>query len=117
MSPPRNWERVILRGVGTLALLGLAFLAFRAIGWFGVGLLGLFVLFVAIRFELEGNRPIGPQMTPGLYATQFEKRGREHAADEASRRFELSGQLSSARLATVQGSLLALTGFGAFYLS
>lgn len=116
MPPPRSFERLALVVVCVLALLGLAWLALQAIGWFGVGLLGLFIAFVAIRFELEENRPVGHQMTPDLYASQFHKHGREHEAERAGFRTELIAQISAARLGLGLGLLLTAIGFGFFFI-
>jgi hypothetical protein len=116
MRPPKNRERLFTRAIASAGLIGLAVLAQQAIGWLGVGLLGLFTLFVAVRYELEGNLPVGPQMTPDLYASQFGKHGREHESERAGRRHESIGQLSAARLAAGLGTLLALIGFGFFLM-
>jgi uncharacterized RDD family membrane protein YckC len=116
MRPPRSRERLLVRTIACAGLIGLAWLAQQAIGWLGVGLLGLFTLFVAVRYELEGNLPVGHQMTPDLYASQFGKHGPEHAAERAGRRHEWAGQLSAARLAAGLGALLALIGFGFFFM-
>ncbi|WP_186417785.1 hypothetical protein [Bosea sp. CS1GBMeth4] len=115
MSPPRNRERLLVRVAACAALIGVAWLAFQAIGWLGVGLVGLFTLFVAVRYELEGDLPVGSQMTPDLYAGQFGKSDREHAAERAGRHHEWLGRLSAARLAAGLGALLALSGFGIFF--
>jgi uncharacterized RDD family membrane protein YckC len=116
MRPPRSRERLLIRAIACAGLIGLAWLAQQAIGWLGVGLLGLFTLFVAVRYELEGNLPVGPQMTPDLYASQFGKHGPEHAAERAGQRHEWAGQLSAARLAAGIGALLVLIGFGFFFM-
>lgn len=116
MRPPRSREGLLVRAIACTGLLGLAWLAQQAIGWLGVGLLGLFTLFVAVRYELEGNLPVGPQMTPDLYASQFHKHGREHEAERAGQRHEWTSQLSAARLAAGMGALLALIGFGFFFM-
>ncbi|MGX1789030.1 hypothetical protein ACWIGM_19955 [Bosea sp. NPDC055332] len=116
MRPPRSRESLFVRAFACAGLIGLAWLAQQALGWLGVGLLGLFTLFVAVRYELEGNLPVGPQMTPDLYASQFHKHGREHAAERAGQRHEWLGQLSAARLAAGMGVLLALLGFGFFLM-
>lgn len=63
MPPPRNRERMIM-----ITLIGLADFAWSAIGWFGVGMLGLLVLFLALRVEFEGDRPLGTQTKPELDA-------------------------------------------------
>ncbi|CAN7385944.1 hypothetical protein [Bosea sp. LjRoot237] len=116
MRPPRSRERLLVRAIACAGLLGLAWLAQQMIGWLGVGLTGLFTLFVAVRYELEGNLPVGPQMTPDLYASQFRKHGRERAAERAGQRHEWAGQLSAARLAAGMGGLLVLIGFGFFFM-
>lgn len=116
MRPPRSRERLVVRVIACIGPLGLAWLAQQTIGWLGVGLLGLFTLFVAVRYELEGNLPVGPQMTPDLYASQFGKHGPEHAAERAGQRHEWASQLSAARLAAGIGALLALIGFGFFFM-
>lgn len=116
MQPPRSRERLVIGAIACAGLLVFAWLAWQAIGWFGVGLLGLFTLFVAVRYELEGNLPVGPQMTPDLHASQFRKHGREHEAEQAGRRREWASQLSAARLASGMGALLAALGFGFFVM-
>ncbi len=116
MRPPRNAERVVIAALACAGLIGVAVIAQQAIGWLGVGLIGLFTLFVAVRYELEGNLPVGPQMTPDLYASQFGKYGREHDAERADRRHAWQRQLSAARLAAGMGTLLALVGFGFFLI-
>lgn len=55
-------------------------------------------------------------MTPDLYASQFRKHGPEHAAERAGQRHEWASRLSAARLAAGMGALLALLGFGFFFI-
>jgi len=116
MPPPRNREHDVLLAVSAACLLGLAWLAWSAIGWFGVGLLGLLMLFIAIRIEMEGNRPIGPQMTPDLYAGQYRSEAKHGRAERAARLSELGTVTSAARLAAIFGAALTVTGFGLFFL-
>jgi len=116
MPPPRNREHDILLAVSAACLLGLAWLAWSAIGWFGVGLLGLLMLFIAVRIELEGNRPIGPQMTPDLHASLYRSETEHGRAERANRLSELGTVTSAARLATFFGGALTVVGFGLFFL-
>lgn len=116
MPPPRNHERMVMAALAAIALVGLSYLAWRAIGWFGVGLLGLLVLFIAVRVELEGNRPVGPQMTPDLYAGQYRSEAGHAPAERAGRTSERLILASSARLAGLFGGALTLAGFGLFFL-
>ncbi len=116
MPPPRNRERMVMIMLAAIGLMGCAYLAWSAIGWFGVGILGLLVLFIAIRVELEDNRPVGHQMTPGLYAGQFHTESGQGHAERAGRSLERLALTSSARLAGLFGAVLAVTGFGLFFL-
>lgn len=115
LPPPRRAEGPVLSVICSALLLGLAYLAWQAAGWIGVGILGLFTLFVAVRIDLEGNRPIGPQMTPGLYASQFDGDARRDHAERAGRRSALATLTAPTRLATLLGAVLAIVGFGALF--
>jgi hypothetical protein len=106
MRPPRSRERLLIRVIACAGLVGLAWLAQQAIGWLGVGLIGLFTLFVAVRYEVEGNLPVGPQMTPDLYASSRTSRPAPRMGRPALRR-------PSRRW---PGRLLALIGFGFFFM-
>jgi hypothetical protein len=117
MPPPRNNERLVLVTLAGVALLGLACLAWRAVGWFGVGVLGLLVLFIAVRVELEGDRPIGPQMTPDLHASQYRSEMTAEGSARASRRSERLSVIGAAQYGRLFGAVLALAGFGLFLLS
>lgn len=99
MPPPRNHERMVMAALAVIALVGLAYLAWSAIGWFGAGLLGLLVLFIAVRVEFDGNRPVGPQMTPDLYAGQYRGEAGHAHSERSGRASERLTLASSARLA------------------
>lgn len=116
MPPPRNSERAVLLLICAIGLLGLSYLAWRAIGWFGVGLIGLLVLFLAVRVELEGDRPIGPPMTPDLHASVYRSEAEGGHAERASRKTERGTVTNTARLASLFGGALTVTGFGLFFL-
>ncbi len=116
MMPPRDRERDVWLAVGAAGLLGLAWLAGSAIGWFGVGLVGLFVLFIATRIDLEGNRPIGHPMATGLHAGQYRSEAEHSRAERAARLSERGAVVSAARLAAMFGGALTVAGFGLFFL-
>ncbi|KRE13897.1 hypothetical protein ASE63_17980 [Bosea sp. Root381] len=117
MPPPRRLERMVMAGLCLVGLSGLAWLAFGIVGWLGVGTLGLFVLFVAIRVDLEADRPVGPQMTPGLYASQYRDEAHANERDRAGRRFDVANLLSATRIALFAGVGLAAVGFGMLFLA
>lgn len=114
--PPRRREGPILAMICGAVLLGFAYLAWQAAGGLGVAILGLFTLFVAIRFDLEGNRPVGPQMTPDLYASQFHGEARAGHADKAASRSALAALAGPTRLVMLLGAVLVVVGFGALFL-
>lgn len=115
--PPRRPEGPLLAAACGAALIVLAYLAWQAAGGLGVGVLGLFTLFVAVRFDLEGNRPIGPQMTPDLYASQFRGEAQAGRADRAASRSALAVLAGPTRLAMLLGAALVVFGFGSLFLS
>lgn len=117
MPPPRRLERMVMAGLCLVGLVGLAWLAFGIVGWLGVGTLGLFVLFVAIRVDLEADRPVGPQMTPGLYASQYRNEAHANERDRAARRFDIATLLSATRIALGAGVGLVAVGFGMLFLA
>ncbi|MCO5092987.1 hypothetical protein [Bosea sp. (in: a-proteobacteria)] len=116
MPPPRNPERMVMIALAAIGLAGLSYLAWSAVGWFGVGLLGLLVSFLSVRIELEGNRPVGHQMTPDLYAGQYRSEAGQGHAERTGRVSERLSLANTARLAGLVGGVLALVGFGLFFL-
>ncbi|TCR66485.1 hypothetical protein [Bosea sp. BK604] len=115
--PPRSRESLVLAAICGAVLFGLACFAWQAAGGLGVAILGLFTLFVAVRFDLEGNRPVGPQMTPDLYASQFHAEGRAARAEKAASRAALVALARPTRLAMLLGAALVIIGFGALFLT
>lgn len=117
MRPPRRLEGSILAGLCLMALAGIAWLAFGIVGWLGVGILGLFVLFIAVRVDLENDRPVGPQMTPGLYASRYRDEALASAREKAARRFDVAALMSATRLAMLAGACITAIGFGMLFLT
>ncbi|AMJ60260.1 hypothetical protein AXW83_08085 [Bosea sp. PAMC 26642] len=85
------------------------------LGGLGVGLLGLLVLFVAVRVELEGDRPVGTQSTPEAYARHFQTEADQPHTARASRRAEVASFVSTARLFVIAGAVLTTTGFALLF--
>ncbi len=115
MPPPRNREKQVLIVLGAATLSGLAWLGWKWLGGFGVALLGLLVLFVAVRVELEGDRPVGTQTTPEAYARHFRNEADQSPTDRAGRRAEIASVVSTARLFVMAGAILATTGFALLF--
>jgi|GEM_PF-999772 len=115
MPPPRNREHMVMIVLAAIGLIGIAYFAWSAIGWLGVGLLGLLVLFVALRVELEGDRPVGHQTTPELYARHFQAERAQNPAERAGRQAEVAAFTAAARLFAIAGALLAIIGFALLF--
>ena len=98
MPPPRSRERMVMIVLAAIGLMGCAYFAWSAVGWLGIGLLGLLVLFIAIRVELEGDRPVGTQTTPELYANHFHAERAQNPAERPGRRAEVAAFTATARL-------------------
>lgn len=115
MPPPRNRERQVLIVLAIAGLVGLAWLGWQALGGLGVALPGLLVLFVAVRVELEADRPVGTHSTPEAYARHFRTEAGQPHADHVSRRAEAASFVSTARLFVIAGALLTTTGFALLF--
>lgn len=115
--PPPDKGRTGVIAAGVLGLAGIAYLIWRMAGWFGVGVLGLLVLFLSVRIELEGNRPVGSQTTPDLYATQYRAEDLQLRPDRTASRSERLTVISGARVAQLMGAILVVIGFGLFAIT
>jgi hypothetical protein len=115
MPPPRDREKQVLIVLGAATLIGLAWLGWLLLGGLGVALLGLLVLFVVIRVELEGDRPVGTQSTPEAYAQHFRTEASQPQADRARRRTEIASVVSTARLFAIAGAILTTSGFALLF--
>ncbi len=115
--PPPSPERLVLTGIGLLTLGVASWMAYRAVGGLGIVILGLFVLFVSVRLDLDGDRAVGPQMTPGLYASQHHLDNPADTAERGLRRQLLAGLASWTKLAALAGGALVLIGGGLMWLA
>lgn len=117
MRPPRRLEGPVMAGLCLMGLAGIAWLAFGIVGWLGVGILGLFVLFVSVRVDLENDRPVGPQMTPGVYAGQYRDEAQTSPREKAARGFEVAALMSATRLAMLALACVTAIGFGMLFMT
>lgn len=115
MPPPGNRERQVLIVLGATGLIGLAWLGWQALGGLGVALLGLLILFVAVRVELEADRPVGTHSTPEAYARHFRTEAEQPHSERVGRRAEAASFVSAARLFVIAGALLTTTGFALLF--
>ena len=89
--------RVSMKGVplicGALAAAGIgSYLAFRTVGWIGVGVLGLLTAFIAVRLEIEQDGPVGSQQSTELFTSSLRVRERMTLMPNARRNARGSDQ-------------------------
>lgn len=110
MTLPRGPQAHLLLGV-VLALAG-GVAAYVLFGGLGVLVLGIGVMFVAVRVDLERDAPVGADMTEGLFASTASARLQVKPEERSS---QLMDALAFDRLNTwaqVFGALLGMTGLG-----
>ena len=101
---------VVLLGVGALA-----FLAYRVVGFLGVGILGVLICFISVRVDLEKEGAIGGGLAAGLYAEQARSRHNMGHAERAAHRAEMRSLRRPVLIAKIIGAILAAMGFSGFF--
>ena len=95
------------------AALGVAvaiYFAFSIFGFFGVGVLGILIMFVAVQIDLTKN---GTSSTFSIIPLPPRHMNR---AEKAARRAEAGSLARPVQIMKLLGLALALLGFGAFFL-
>jgi hypothetical protein len=111
-----NGYKVTL-ALGVALAIGGAVASYVALGGVGVALLGVGIIFVAVRVELEEDVPVGSDTNEGLFASTVAARdadkGRSRAAlaDDRSRAFRLG------TWAQIIGGVMAAIGLALILLS
>ena len=91
-----------------------AFLVVAYTSFFGVGLIGVALWFVATQFELEEDRPVATGSTASLLASQVKARNEMSREQRAAQRHEGSLRARSARFFKHLGIGLTLIGLAGF---
>ena len=101
-----------------LLLLGYWIIAalFNRLGFFGLGLLGLAIGFVAVMVELEGGDPIGGSQDSDLFSRNFRGRLLQSRAERDERHVARRAADMPLHIAKVASSGLIILGFGCFYM-
>jgi hypothetical protein len=97
----------------TIVIMGACLVAYRMLGFAGIGLLGLFITFVAVRIDLEKEGAVGGVNTPGLLAQQMAARNHSSGAERAARDAEIATINGPLAAAKTVGVALTIAGFGA----
>jgi hypothetical protein len=101
---------IVLLGVGTLA-----FLAYRIVGFLGIGILGVLICFIAVRIDLEKEGAVGSELAASLHAQQVRSRHNAGHAERAAHRAEMRSLRRPLLIAKIIGATLVAVGFGGFF--
>lgn len=101
---------------GWLVVSVVAFLIVAYTSFFGVGVVGLMIWFVAARVELEDEPVVGVGVSPGFLAQQMRSRAEMSRAERAALRGKKLLTAQSARFYKYLGVTLTAVGFGGFLL-
>ena len=102
----------VLLGTGALA-----FLAYRIVGFLGIGILGVLIGFIAVRIDLEKEGAVGSEWAAGLHGQQVSSRHNAPHAERAAHRAEMQALRRPLLIAKIIGAVLVAIGFGGlFYL-
>lgn len=92
-----------------------SFLAYRIVGFLGVGVLGLIIGLIAVTVEMEQGGPIGHSRAPNVYAQYMAAVERMSAAEKAERRAEIKRDAFPLLVAKIVSSVLITIGFWLFF--
>jgi hypothetical protein len=99
---------LVIVAIGWLFAALCAYVVIYLFGFFGVGVLGLFVLFICAQVELESDG------SAGLFGAQAQARQYMSRAERASQHHQRSLEIESARFFRYFGIGLTAIGFGGF---
>jgi hypothetical protein len=94
----------------------LAYFAYVAAGWIGIGVFGLLIAFIAVRLEIEQHGPVGHPRDTGLYTRSLIGRDQMTRAEPAAERAEIASMLRAYSVAKVMGAVLIMIGFIGFLI-
>jgi hypothetical protein len=94
------------------------FITVAYVGFIGVGVVGLVLLFVCTLVELDADRPVGTGgiATPAFLARQVEVAAAQRPEERASSLADRLLSLQSIRFYKYLGAALAVVGIGGFLL-
>lgn len=104
-----KWDYLAFPLLAALAI-GVVYGALRLVGFFGIGVLGLVIGFIAVRMDLESDGP-----SAGLHE-QFKARQQMSRADRAGLHAERQARLKPLFATQVVAAGLVIFGFGLHFL-
>jgi hypothetical protein len=107
-----KWDYIAFPLLAALAI-GVFYAALRLVGFFGLGVIGLVIGFVAVRMDLERD---GASNDPETLAEQFRARNAMSRAERAGLRAEQNFRLKPLFVAQVVAAGFIILGFGFHFL-
>ncbi|WP_376987191.1 hypothetical protein [Bosea sp. R86505] len=107
-----KWDYVAFPLLAALAI-GIFYGALRLVGFFGLGILGLVIGFIAVRMDLERD---AASSDPRVLEEQFKARDRMSRAERAEFRAAQQARLKPLFVAQVLAAGFVILGFGFHFL-
>lgn len=115
MGDRMRWADWLLLPFLVLGMGAIGYLAFRWLGFLGIGIIGLLTGLVAVNVELEGGRPIGLTRS-NIYSTSFRAEERMSRAEKAAWHAERTSYGLPLFIAKVASAGMIILGFGLFFM-
>jgi hypothetical protein len=107
-----KWDYILFPVIVALAI-GVFYGALRLVGFFGLGVLGLIIGFIAVRMDLERD---GASSDPSALAEQFKARERMSRSERADFHAAQAFRLKPLFIAQVVAAGFVIFGFGLHFL-
>ncbi len=107
-----KWDYVAFPLLAALAI-GVFYGALRLVGFFGLGILGLVIAFIAVRMDLERD---AASSEPRVLEEQFKARDRMSRAERADFQAAQKARLKPLFVAQVVAAAFVILGFGFHFL-
>jgi hypothetical protein len=99
-----------------VSLGGVSYVAYRIVGFLGIGVFGLIIGVIALTLEMERGGPVGHGQASSLYAQHTAAVERMSRAERAARRAEIKSAVLPLLVAKVVSAGLIVVGFGLFFV-
>src|SRR5215218_4440023 len=109
---PSDWACLLLLVV---SVGGVSYVAYRIVGFLGIGVFGLIIGVLALTIEMERGGPVGHGQASSLYAQHMTAVERMSAAERAERRAEIESAAVPLLVAKIVSAGLIVIGFGLFF--
>ncbi|MBD2750373.1 hypothetical protein IC232_27315 [Microvirga sp. BT688] len=93
-----------------------SYVAYRMVGFLGVGVLGLIIGVIALTVEMERGGPVGHGQASSLYAQHIAAVERMSPSERAERRAEIKSAAFPLLVAKIVSGGLIAFGFGLFFI-